>query len=255
MIFLRHELTKLRRNTFAQLDLFKPLTMLEIDTWLTVIGVILPFFTLSLLILPIRFALTDRAKKKLHLVILLGLMWSLFQSVLALNMWYVDRNQSWPHFLFPWLLFTALLSILTLTPRGKRLFNALSSKHWNCIQLGRWVWVMILPSLVASHQLGPLAWSESAYLSLITALISTILIVAYSKLSVLQYRIGHGLVLVLTTIEIVLHVLALPTPFQQWSFESPNFVMGHFPFVLMNALMYPIWITSSMHGILVSKNN
>lgn len=223
--------------------------MLEIPIWITIVSVVSVLLSIVLLIPMIQKSVETRTQNKAHIAVLMWVLWSLFQSVLSLNRWYMDRSAGWFHFVFPWFFALAFGCILYFTPRGKRWINSLNNDfHW-LVQSARLPMGISLTALFAAKQMPQWTSLFPFHLEIILGVVGLILFALKNKMSPKAHLAFHVIFIVITAITVVHGYGAIPFAHQSWSYTNPNFAYQHFPSSLFPSVVYPLLIFIHVQGI------
>jgi hypothetical protein len=200
-------------------------------------------FTLGIFIASIMTGLTEKVRGRAHPVALVLLMWMIFQSTLALNRWYMDREAMPPNLFFP--IWVALLVTLIMFafPGGRRFVDGLNPQALVLLHIVR-IPAEITLYLLATWKQVP--WSMTFYgvnydiLSGLTA--PLIWWFGYRRRLIpdrwlLVWNIA-ALMLLLTVV--IRGAGAAPTVLQAWDFEQPNYAVSHFPYVWLPSIVVPL---------------
>lgn len=223
--------------------------MLEIPFWITLISIASVLLAIVLLI-PMILKSTDlRTQNKAHIAVLLWVLWALFQSVLSLNRWYMDRTAGWFHFVFPWFFALVFAGILYFTPRGKRWVNSLNNNYHWVIQAARIPLGIALSGLFVQKQIPQWTNILPFHLEIILGTLGVLLFVIKNKMSPKAHLAFHFVFIALTLITLIHGYGAIPFAHQAWSYTNPNFAYQHFPSSLFPSVLYPILLFAHFQAI------
>jgi hypothetical protein len=224
--------------------------MLEVPTWLTSLAIATVLIAIGLLIPGIFKSESERTKNKAHMAVLMWVLWSLFQSVLSLNRWYMDRTSGWVHFVFPWLFALAFAGILYFTPRGKRWVYSLNLEMLAWLQLARLPLGFVLFAVNQEKQMPLLFHSSLLQPEILLGIFAIVFLMVHKKMGKTAHFSFHILLILVSLAEIIFGYGAIPFSHQQWSYANPNFAYQHFPFSLIPSVVYPLLLFGNFHSIL-----
>jgi len=188
-------------------------------------------------------AQSAKVKGRAHFVALALLMWIIFQSTLSLNRWYMDRDASPPHLMFPLVSTLVILSLLFLLPSGRRFLAGLNSGVLTLLHIVR-IPVEIGLYLLATWKQVPWSMTFSGInFDMISGITAPIIWwLGYHK-KVLPKGVlvaWNVAALALLLIVVVRGIGAVPSPIQSWDFDQPNYAVMHFPFSWLPSLIVPL---------------
>jgi hypothetical protein len=225
--------------------------MLDLPLSLTV------FFIITTILFYVGFLMTtlhgnERTKRRTHMIALLMMAWLIFQSTLALNRWYMDREAIPPHLFFPLITALVFMSLALFTGRGKRFVSGM-----NPVVL-TWLHLVRLPVEIALYWLAyfkQVPWSMTMYghnfdiIFGITAPIMAYLVFNRKMVSMKIFQIWNALGLVSLLVIVITAIGSLPN-FSWWDASRPNYAVTHFPFVWLPAFIVPIVLFSHLAFLL-----
>jgi hypothetical protein len=226
--------------------------MLELPFHIPLLFILTTLGTFVMFILSMVFDASERVTKRAHVISLLLLMWVVFQSTLALNNWFMDREAMPPHLVFPIVTASVIMMLLFFTSRGRRFLDGMS---WKWLM---WIHIVRIPVEICLHWLAeekqiPYSMTWSGYnFDIIFGLSGPIVAVLYfnkqwiSDKMILLWNI-LGLISLIAIV--VRSAGALPSPLQAWDFSTPNYAMIHFPFIWLPSFIVPIVLLSHLVGI------
>jgi hypothetical protein len=220
--------------------------MLEIPVWITILSVGTVLLSIVLLIPMVLKSKEVRTQNKAHIAVLMWVLWALFQSVLSLNRWYMDRTAGWFHFVFPWFLALAFAGVLYFTPRGKRWINSLNNNYHWLIQSARIPLGIALGALFIEKQFPQWTHIVPFHIEIILGTLGILFFALKNKMSPAAHLVFHALFIGLTLVTLIHGYGAIPFSHQAWSYTNPNFAYQHFPSSLFPSVVYPILLFS--HG-------
>ncbi|MFO0387131.1 MAG: hypothetical protein ACK505_10145 [Flavobacteriales bacterium] len=192
---------------------------------------------------------TPTVRRRAHPLALLLLMWMIFQSTLALNGWYMNRDVNPPHLVFPLATSLGIFLLLFALPGGRRFLDGL---HPGVLAL---LHVIRIPAAVGLYLLA--TWKQVPWSMTFAGANPDILFgitapaIWYwgyrrKKLSRVILLVWNGAGLALLINMIVCSAGALPSPIQAWDFEQPNYAFMHFPFVWLPSVIIPLVMISHL---------
>lgn len=199
-------------------------------------------------------AQTPRAASRAHAAALLLLMWMIFQSTLSLNRWYMDRESVPPNLFFPVITMVSLILLLFSLPAGRRFIDALHPGWLMAIHFVR-IPVEITLYLLATWKQVP--WSMTLA-GMNYDIISGITAIGVWWFGYFKKRLAPGILLfwhcgalMILVLVVTRGIGAVPSPFQAWDFEQPNYAVQHFPFIWLPAVVVPLVLFS--HLVLIRR--
>ena len=229
------------------------LHMLDISTSLTIFCILWLVITIFSMIPSISWGLSDRIQKRGHVIGLMLLFWALFQSTLSLNRWYMDRTAGWFHHAFPYFFMAIAMILLFATPRGKEFAKHIHPRYLLIPQWTRLGWVLIAYFLIQAQQLPEMVFILGVGVELFIAIPALYLYLNLEKTNPTVIRAFHILSIVVTTSELIIGYGSVPSSVQTWSILQPNFAFQHFPFSLVPAVVFPIYLFGNIHGLIFPK--
>lgn len=226
--------------------------MLDIPFHITLVFILTTLYVFVTFVLSMLNGSTEKTRNRANIVMLFTLMWIIFQSTLALNRWYMDRETVPPHLAFPVITWLLLLTGLFNLEVGRKWIDALSLKTLTWIHLCRLPVELCLYWLALSKQL---PWSmtfEGFNYDIIFGITAIPVAVMYFKLKKINQKtmlIWNVLGLISVIAVVVRGIGALPSPIQLWDFSQPNYAVMHFPFIWLPSFVVPMVIFSHLAAI------
>lgn len=197
----------------------------------------------------------DQAIRKwAHILSLLLLLWLVFQSTLALNGWYMDREAWPPHLIFPFVVWGIIGAVLFALPAGRAFIRGLDADAL------MWIHVLRIPVEVALYLLATwkqVPWSMTFAghnFDLLSGMTAPVIWWLGYRREMLSRPIlvgWHLMGLALLAIVVVTAIGALPSPGQAWDFSQPNYAIQHFPYIWLPSFIVPVVLLS--HLILLHR--
>jgi hypothetical protein len=192
-----------------------------------------------------------RLAKKSTMVLLLLLLWLIFQSTLSLNAWYMDREAKPPHILFPIVVNLGLFALGLFTPLGRKFMDSISLKTL------LWVHIVRIPVELCLYWLAEqkqVPWSvtfQGYNYDIIFGITAPIIIWLYSKQKISDklFMVWNVLGLASVLAVFVRAAGAVPSPLQAWDFNQPNYAVLHFPFIWLPSFLVMAVIFTHMVAI------
>jgi hypothetical protein len=219
--------------------------MLNIPNHITVIFILTTLIGWLLCFMSVYLSKNPRVVRRTNLVALLLIPWLIFQSTLALNGWYMNRDIMPPHLVFPIAVSTAVILMLFFIPRLKQFINGIS-----LITL-MWVHFLRVPIEYCLYELAynkqvPWSMTFNGYnFDIVLGLSAPIIIFLFMKKQLKFHKLiviwnFAGLVSVFAVV--IRGVGAAPSPVQWWDFSQPNYAVMHFPFIWLPSFLVPLVI-------------
>lgn len=217
--------------------------MLDLPYHITLVFILTTLFTLVLFLVSLAVSKDPVIQKRAHLISLLLLLWTIFQSTLALNGWYMDRVSVPPHIMFPVITFAVIILSLFAIPGGRRILDGFSMK------ILVWIHVVRIPVEICLYWLFqqkqvPVSMTFSGYnFDIVIGLTAPIVALLYFNRKVLSKGIflGWNILGIISLLAIVIRAAgATPTKLQMWDFDRPNYAVLHFPFIWLPSVIVPI---------------
>jgi len=183
-------------------------------------------------------------------VLILILIWLMFQSLLARSGFYVDITTMPPRFALaigPPFIFIIYLFVF----RRNALIANSSLKHLTLLHTIRIAVELVLFGLFKIGEIPELMTFEGSNPDILSGITAPLAWAAYQyhfigKKGLLIWNIAC---LVLLFNIVVRALLSAPTPFQQFAFEQPNVAVLKFPYVLLPAFVVPAVLFSHIAAI------
>ena len=189
------------------------------------------------------------------ILLLLIVILSIIQSILAYSGFYQITNSIPPRFLLI-ILPSILVLIYGLLPKQiDWVFNKRDTKISTFLHIVRLPVEIILLQLFLNKMIPQLMTFEGLNFDILIGITAPIIGFLYMKTKVsktfLMYWNIIGLILVLFIM--VIGTLSAEIPFQQFAFEQPNRGLQYFPFILLPAIIVPLVIYSHITDIIKLK--
>lgn len=192
------------------------------------------------------------ANNKPNKLLILFLVWCVFQSILAYSGFYQDTKAIPPRFILV-LLPSTLLLIWGLLPKQRTWMlenrNIRISTFLHTIRIPM---EFVLLFLFIHKMIPQLMTFEGRNFDIVAGITALIIGYLYAKGKVNQKQMiiwnVFGLCLILFIL--VNGLLSAELPFQQFGFEQPNLALNYFPFVLLAAIVVPIVIYTHITDII-----
>lgn len=230
--------------------------MLPVPTHITILIILTTLFAYIVCIFSVANSNMPRLAKKSTMASLLMLLWLIFQSTLSLNGWYMDRESVPPHILFPVVVNLGLFALGFFTPLGRKFMDSVSLKTLLWVHLVRIPVELSLYWLAQSKQV-PWSMTFQGYnFDIAFGLTAPLIIWLYSKqrLSDKLFMIWNVLGLVSILAVFVRGGGAVPSPWQVWDFNQPNYAVLHFPFVWLPSFLAMVVIFTHMVALRRLRN-
>lgn len=213
--------------------------MLSVPAHITLIFILATLYAFVVCVLSIANSHKPRFANRSTMAALLLLMWLIFQSTLALNAWYMDREAKPPHILFPIVVNFGLFALAFFTTLGRKFLDGLSLKTLMWIHLVRIPVELCLYWLAQNKQV---PWSitfEKFNYDILFGITAPIIIVLYNKKKISDklFMVWNVLGLVSVLAVFVRAAGAVPSPLQAWDFNQPNYAVLHFPFIWLPSFL------------------
>ena len=217
--------------------------MLEIPYNMPMVYATLAIIFISLL--PLWRSLDDKTKSNTHFFALAWVLWGLFQSVLSLNRWYMDRKGGLIHFLYPWILLGLIIWFVLYSKKGLRWSNTLNAKWLFAPAIVSISLVPLYQGLQDYKQVSTLMCSPLIYALPVLGIVGLAL---WSKFNSALIKSVHALILICIIAQMILGYGGIPNAHQAWDYANPNYAFQHFPYTLMPNLIYPLIFLFSAIG-------
>lgn len=209
--------------------------MLEIPYNIPMVLIILGFIISS--VPPLWKSESSETKGKLHFIVLAWVLWGLFQSVLSLNRWYMDRKGGYFHFVYPWVLLALVIWFALYTKKGTRWSSSLNQKYLWLPAIFSVALIPIYQGLQEFKQLSDLLNSPMLFT---IPIIGSLGLIFWGKLNTTIIRVMHSAILISIAIQMTIGYGSIPNAHQSWDFVNPNYAYQHFPFSLLPSLVFPL---------------
>lgn len=217
--------------------------MLDLPYHIPLVFILTTLFTLVLFLISLAVSKDPVIQKRAHLISLLLLLWTIFQSTLALNAWYMDRVSVPPHITFPVITFTVIIVSLFLLPGGRRILDGFSMKMLVWIHIARIPVELCLYWLAGEKQVPVSMTFEGSNFDIIFGITAPIIALMYFKWKLISDRIFliWNVLGLISLLAIVIRAAgATPTKLQAWDFQQPNYAVLHFPFIWLPSVIVPL---------------
>ncbi len=191
-----------------------------------------------------------KTKNNTHFFALAWVLWGLFQSVLSLNRWYMDRKGGWIHFVYPWLLLLLLIAFVLYTNKGKRWSLSLNDRLLFAPALASIVMVPIFQGLYSYKQISSSLYSPLLY---IIPVLGAMGLFFSSRWNATLTRCTHLAILTCIAVLMTIGYGGIPNAHQAWDYANPNYAFQHFPYTLIPNLIYPLLALFSAIGLKQGK--
>ncbi len=230
--------------------------MLEVPAGLNLLFIFSTLATYVMLVLAMMGGEKNKSGRTTNLVSIALLLWIIFQSTLALNKWYMDRQSMPPHMMFP--LITNVLTIVFV-------FTLKTSRKWTenlNAEILTWVHIVRIPVEIGLYQLAlykQLPWSmtfKGVNYDIIFGITAPIIAILFFRMKKINYRvvqIWHILGMVSVGMVVLRGIGSLPSPIQWWDFSQPNYAVMHFPFIWLPSFIVPVVIFAHITALLQLK--
>ena len=201
-------------------------------------------------LLPLWRSLDPKTKSNTHFFALAWVLWGLFQSVLSLNRWYMDRKGGLLHFLYPWILLGLIIWFVLYSKKGLRWSNSLNAKWLFAPSIASASLIPLYYGLLEYKQVSNLLCTPLIYIIPFLGMLGLIL---WGKFNAGIIRTVHLLVLISIAAQMILGYGGIPNANQAWDYANPNYAFQHFPYTLMPNLIYPLIFLFSAIGFSKGK--
>lgn len=178
--------------------------------------------------------------------------WILFQSILSLSNFYIQKNIPIPRFPFLIVPGVAFIIFLFNTKKGKLFIDSLNLKLLTLIHIIRIPIELILFNLFLNKLIPQIMTFEGRNFDIISGITAPFIYYfgfVNKKLRKTWIVIWNIICLGLLFNIVVYSILSSPTLFQRFGFEQPNIAILHFPFLLLPSLIVPIILFSHLASI------
>ena len=198
------------------------------------------------------FTLFYRATNNSKVSLLVVVAWFLFQAVVGLSGFYTVTDILPPRFLLQAAPSLLLIAGLFFTERGKQYVDSLDTRLLTILHTIRIPVEIVLFWLFIYKALPEIMTFEGRNFDILAGLTAPLIF----YFGYVKNQIGrNGLLLwnivclgLLINI-VIIGVLSLPLPFQQFAFDQPNIALLHFPFVWLASTIVPIVMFSHLATI------
>lgn len=218
--------------------------MLEIPYNMPMVFVTLAVILMGLL--PLWKSNDDKTKGNMHFFALAWVLWGLFQSVLSLNRWYMDRKGGYFHFIYPWILLLFVLWFVLKAKKGLRWSNSLNTRLLFAPVIFASLLIPIYIGLMDYKQISSALCSPLNY---VLPVIGVLGLGMWNKCSSLVIQILHLSILLMILGQMMIGYGGIPNAHQAWDYTNPNYAFQHFPYTLMPNLIYPLLFLFSAIGM------
>ncbi|MFM7311486.1 MAG: hypothetical protein ACKOZY_12830 [Flavobacteriales bacterium] len=228
--------------------------MLEVGWHVTMMGVGLTLAVYVWVIILFLFRDQGIRPRFINLASILLLLWIMFQSALALNRWYMDRNSAWPHWLFA-VLFPCLLMMLQFTlSRARNWAKTIQNSGLIWLHLLRIPLAWLLTWLSVDHQL-PMRWTYFGWnFDIVFGVTAPIVAILWQRGHRGAWIRGWHFAGLASLLWLWIGgLLSTAGAWQVWDVNAPNYAFVHFPFIWIPTFILPILIWS--HSLSLQKNH
>lgn len=193
-----------------------------------------------------------KASNYSRLVLTILVSWLVVQGGISLTLFYTDTSSLPPRFLLLILPAFAVIAIIFLTGKGRKLIAELDDQSLILLNTVRIPVEIVLFWLFTYKAIPQVMTFEGTNFDILAGLSAPVIWYLYRKgISnniLLAWNIA-GLVLLANIIATA--ILAAPTPFQQLAHTQPNIAVMYFPFVWLPCCVVPLVLFS--HLVLIKK--
>ena len=190
---------------------------------------------------------------RINLILALIGLWMVFQAVLAFNGFYLKGLDTLPpRFLLA--VFPPLLTIIIVfvLPAGRRFVDGLALTPLTYLHVVRIPVELILYALFVNQAIPEIMTFAGRNFDILAGISAPL--IAYfglqqQKISRRIMLVWHVLALALLLNIVTIAVLSLPTPFQQFGLDQPNWGVLHFPFNWLPAVVVPLVLFAHLVAI------
>jgi hypothetical protein len=219
--------------------------MLNIPNHITAIFILTTLVGWLICIMSVYRSDSPRVVRRTNLVALLLIPWLIFQSTLALNGWYMNREIMPPHLIFPIVVSTVVILMLFFIPRLKQFISGISLVTLMWVHLLRVPIEYCLYELALNKQL-PWSMTFNGYnFDIVFGLSAPLIVFLFMK----KRQKFHNLLMIwnlaglVSVFAVVIRGIgAAPSPIQWWDFSQPNYAVMHFPFIWLPSFLVPLVI-------------
>ncbi len=232
--------------------LFAQKNMLDIPAGLTLSIVILTITTFVAFLFAIALSSNARLQRSATLIGVVVLLWIIFQSTLSLNRWYMDRKTV--NVLFPYITTFLLIVVVGFLPALKAFRVALHRPTLLWMQLLRLPVYGIMHWAVQHKQAPGGIWLYCLLFdaALMMALPFVMRQRSSNLSSSLMERVWHSLGLLSLVTAWITMLLSAPSALQQVAFQSPNYLIVHFPGSWIPSVVIPLLMFGHVIGFTYS---
>ncbi|MEY3399501.1 MAG: hypothetical protein RL220_2095 [Bacteroidota bacterium] len=210
------------------------------------------FFTVGAFIAACWNGNSDRLRNFTWFISLALLFWMIFQSILSVNGYFMDRKATPPHLAIPVMMFLGAIALVFSFRKTRKVLDHLSLEILTWLHIVRIPVELCLYWLFLEKQVPQSMTFEGMNFDIISGITAPVVAWAYFRKEVigpkilLYWNIGA---LVLLLIVVIRGTGAVPSPIQSWDFEQPNYAMLHFPFSWLPTVIVPIVLMSHLIAI------
>ncbi|MEM7485384.1 MAG: hypothetical protein AAF348_09260 [Bacteroidota bacterium] len=206
------------------------------------------FFLITLITIGIFYISNGRPKKLLLLILL----WSAIQSIMAFTGFYQITDTMPPRFAVVLLPSTLLILFGMSSKNLKWMYTTRKTEISTFLHCIRIPVEFILLYLFLNKMIPEIMTFEGLNFDILAGITAPIIGLLYMKgiMSKKGLLIWNFLGLILIFTILTIGILSSELPFQQFGFEQPNRAIGYFPFILLPATVVPIVIYTHLTDIL-----
>jgi hypothetical protein len=228
--------------------------MLEVPIGLNLIFILTTLITYIMLVFSMMGIKSSNTDRSANIIAILLLLWIIFQSTLALNMWFMDRKSMPPHMFFPLITWLLLLTAVFTLKKPRIWTEKLSA------ELLTWIHIVRIPVEIGLFQLAQqkqVPWSmtfKGLNFDLIFGITAPIVAILFFRMKILNnqwMKIWNYAGLISVCAVVLRGIGSLPSPIQWWDFSQPNYAVMHFPFIWLPSFIVPVVIFS--HIVLIRR--
>lgn len=206
------------------------------------------FICTTLLAIWLFFRATNYSKTTLIILIL----WSIFQSIIALKGFYATIGDFPPKFLL--LIVPALILIIFLfnSAKGKHFIDELSLEKLTILHIVRVPVEIVLFWLFLQKTIPQLMTFEGRNFDILAGITAPIIyyfVFVKKNLNKKTLLFWNFACLILLANIVINALLSAPLPFQQFAFEQPNIAILYFPFNLLPSVVVPLVLFAHLVAI------
>jgi hypothetical protein len=228
--------------------LFAQKNMLDLPAGLTLSIIILTITTFVAFLFAIALSSNARLQRSATLIGVVVLLWIIFQSTLSLNRWYMDRKTV--NVLFPYITTFVLIVVVGFLPALKAFRVALHRPTLSWMQLLRLPIYGIMLWSVQHKQTPSGIW---LYLLVFDAalMLAMPFVLRQARARVSSHwmeRMWHLTGLLSLATAWMFMLLSAPSSLQQMAFQSPNYLIVHFPGSWIPSVVIPLLMFGHVIG-------